>query len=322
MNSDSRRTGPIHFSYENGSLNLTLENLELVPGKILIISGENGSGKTTLLKILGGLLKQSSTAEEQEAVNDISRNSVYLHQNPYLFRGTVHRNLVLAGPGLDEKHRIDALKTVGLELFLHRKVKTLSGGEATRAALARAFLSEREILLLDEPTAHVDKASMLLIEKACRRLADRGRTLVITSHRGGFAYRVADSVVQIRDGRVFSSATNILKGGVIRESDGYLHFHSGRTGFLVPNRDGDFMAAVIAGKDIILSRQPLESSARNCLEGTLTSLEAGPDGLVTAMVDCGQPLISVITESAVSELDLSPGETVFATFKASSVSLY
>lgn len=322
MNSDSRRTGPIHFSYENGSLNLMVEDLELVRGKILVVTGENGSGKTTLLKILGGLLKPSGLRDEQGPLTEIRRNAVYLHQNPYLFRGTVHRNLVLAGHGLEEKHRNDALITVGLESFSHRKVKTLSGGEAKRAALARAFMSEREILLLDEPTAHVDKASMLLIEKACLSLAEQGRTMVITSHRGGFAYRVADRIVEIRDGRVFSLSINILKGGVIRESDGFLHFHSGRAEFLVPNRDGDFKVAVITGKDIILSRHPLESSARNCLEGKLTSMKAGPDGLVTAMVDCGLPLTSVITESAVSDLDLSPGETVFATFKASSVSLY
>lgn len=322
MTDDYRRTGPIHFSYGDDTFKLNINDLRLERGAILIVAGDNGSGKTTLLKLLGGVLTPSGSSVVNGSFSDFCRNSVYLHQTPYLFRGSVQRNLLLAGLDLSDEYRREALETVGLEGFGHRKVKSLSGGEAKRVALARAFLSDKEILLLDEPTAHVDKASMLLIEKACRNLARRGRTLVISTHRGGFAYRIADRIIDIRKGRIAVSSLNILKGYTVRESDGYLHFHSGAQGFLVPNRDGDYQVAVIAAEDIILSRRPLESSARNCLEGKLNALIPRPDGLITAEIDCGIPLRSLVTESAIDDLKLAPGEPIFATFKASSVSMY
>jgi len=200
----SYRPGPIMFSYGKNKTVLNLPDLEIPRGAVTVIAGENGSGKTTLLKILGGLLTLPGW-EKGSRLHRIQQESVYLHQNPYLFRGTVARNLRLVysasprsgGKTPEQGFPEEVLGTVGLEGFALRRVNTLSGGEARRVALARVFLSDKPILLLDEPAAHVDTASMKRIEEACRAYAENGRTVVIASHRGSFSSRVADEIIEL-----------------------------------------------------------------------------------------------------------------------------
>jgi len=196
--------GPISFAYRKGETVLNLPDLQIHKGAVTVITGENGSGKTTLLKILGGLLAPPGL-QKGNRLHRIQQESVYLHQSPYLFRGTVARNLRLVysaslqssgkdpKPGFPDK----VLETVGLEGFTLRRVHTLSGGEARRVALARIFLSDKPILLLDEPAAHVDSISIKKIEEACRDYAKNGRTVVIASHRGSFSSRVADHIIEL-----------------------------------------------------------------------------------------------------------------------------
>ncbi|MDT8299299.1 MAG: ATP-binding cassette domain-containing protein, partial [Spirochaetaceae bacterium] len=278
MNRTPWNTGPVAFAYPEGPTILSLTNLQLSPGTITVIAGENGSGKTTLLKILSGLLHIRRAVGDE--LRTFRTHSSYLHQHPYLFRGSVLRNLRLASPQAGDSDITRALDSVGLAGYAQRNVKKLSGGEIKRVALARLFLSDRQILLLDEPAAHVDAISIRKIEECCRGLADRGRTLIVTSHRGGFGYRVADTLVDLEDGSVRTSSVNILRGSVSEEKESFLSFESRGVRFRVPHRDGSFQVAVLAGEDIILSKQPLESSARNCLKGTIRRLdETGDDGI-------------------------------------------
>jgi tungstate transport system ATP-binding protein len=320
MNREPWNTGPVEFSYPGGPTILGITNLQLSPGTITVIAGENGSGKTTLLKILSGLLHLRRAVGDE--LRTFRTHSSYLHQHPYLFRGSVLRNLRLASPQAGDSDITDALNSVGLAGYTQRNVKKLSGGEIKRVALARLFLSDRQILLLDEPAAHVDAVSIRKIEECCRGLADRGRTLIVTSHRGGFGYRVADTLVDLHDGGIRPSSVNILRGTVIEEGEASLSFESGGVQFRVPHREGSFQVAVLAGEDIILSNRPLESSARNCIKGTIQRLEKTPDAGIRTCLDCGMDLVSVVTPAAIDDLGLNPGKTVYATFKASSVALY
>ena len=319
MDSAAYRTGPLEFAYGNNEPCLSLPDLKISKGAVTVITGENGSGKTTLLKILGGLLQVSGKSEDS-GLAQILEESVYLHQNPYLFRGTVARNMKLISSNTEDINQ--ALTAVGLEGFSDRKVHTLSGGEKRRAALARIFLSGKKLLLLDEPAAHVDAASMRKIESACRDYAEKGRTVVISSHRGSFGYRTADEIIELNEGRRIYSSINILKGTTVERKDGYLFFQSGDTTIKAPMMDGSFQAAVIRGEDILLSKNPLDSSARNCLKGKVSRLTKQEKGLFSVELDCGVVLKSVITGSAAAEMNIVPGAEIYAVFKASSVALY
>jgi molybdopterin-binding protein len=329
MAGESYQVGPVRFTYGDGPPCVDMPGFQLEKGMVTVIAGDNGSGKTTLLKLMAGLLETGTTREEG-SLEQLHGNAVYLHQVPYLFRGTVARNLRLAyeasGRGRTAGETKDAIETalgtVGLSGFADRRARSLSGGEGKRIALARVFLSTRPVLLLDEPAAHADDGSVRLIESACRRFAESGRTVVVATHRGSFGYRVADHLYELCEGRLVPTASNILKGEVLRQADGFLHFNSGEAEFRAPARDGTYQVAVIAGEDILISRHPLDSSARNCMAGTLTALDSRADGTIAAKVDCGMTLTSVITTSAAADLGLEAGARVFVTFKASSVRLY
>lgn len=233
MNKTPWNTGPVEFCYPGGPTLLNIANIHLSPGTITVIAGENGSGKTTLLKILSELLHLRQAAGED--LRTFRTHSAYLHQHPYLFRGAVQRNLRLASPQAGDSDVTGALESVGLAGYEQRNVKNLSGGEIKRVALARFFLSDRRILLLDEPAAHVDEASIKKIEECCRGLADRGRTLIVTSHRGGFGYRVADTLVDLEDGVIRTSSVNILRGSVTEEKESSLSFES--RGFVLRKKE-------------------------------------------------------------------------------------
>lgn len=322
MADSTYRTGPLCFRYGDASPCLDMNDFPIKRGAITVLAGENGSGKTTLLKILGGLLEPDGDSRKREELSGVRQDALYLHQSPYLFQGTVERNLIMARRDSDETRRHEALAAVGLEGFGNRKVRSLSGGESRRTALARAFLTDRPLLLLDEPAAHADAGSVRLIEEACRRFAEAGRTVVVATHRGSFAYRIADHLYDLSGGKARIGAANILQGTVAEKKEGFIHFAAGSAIIKAPLRDGDFQVAVVPGEDILLSRRPLESSARNCLPGILQSVERREDGSVFARVDCGTVLTSRITDSSVKELALVPGAAVHATFKASAVRLY
>jgi molybdopterin-binding protein len=330
MPADSYQTGPVQFAYGKDAPCLEIAGFEVPRGQVTVVTGENGSGKTTLFKLLTGLLAVPGASRNSRALESIISDAVYLHQTPYLFRGTVTRNLLLAagsrrGAKAQQAVRAtvsQALAAVGLSEFGGRRTSALSGGEKKRAALARVLLSNKPLLLLDEPAAHADKPSVRLIEAACRAFADEGRTVVIATHRGSFAYRVADKLYDLQDGKLEQNTSNILNGEVVRRDDGFLHFQSGETEFRAPMRDGEYRVAVVAAEDILLSRRPLDSSARNCLTGRVDGLEPTDHGVIRARIDCGMMLTSLVTASAVADLGLVHGAKVFATFKASSVQLY
>ena len=171
-------------------------SIELGQGDVTLLSGKNGSGKSTLLRIMAGLLKPDSGEVVQEGMSTaISRGRkkllnqvMYLHQHPYLFSGSVQRNLEYAAePGAkDRGERIArALEWVGLAHMAGEEAKTLSGGERQRVALARALLRRPRILLLDEPTAHLDAAANAQIRDLLREFRLHTDAMLITSHEAG-----------------------------------------------------------------------------------------------------------------------------------------
>lgn len=151
-------------------------------GERVALVGPNGSGKTTLLRVLSGL--ERDIHGECRIVPPM-RKRVYVHQSPYLFRGTVMWNVGygLAARNIDKKSRTSTvwhwLNVFGIGGLAERHCEKLSGGERRRVALARAFAIRPDLLLLDEPLADLDEEG---IEIVCRAIADESEsTIVIVS---------------------------------------------------------------------------------------------------------------------------------------------
>jgi len=203
------------FSYGNHKV-IEIDSLSINEGKIYVLFGPNGSGKTTLLKILNGLLKIKKGIINFEGISidadnfkQIRNNTVYVHQNPFLLTGTVYDN-VAYGLKLRKKDKNTINKTVkeilefiGLSGFENRKSKNLSDGEAKRVAIARALTLSPKVLLLDEPTANIDRESVDKIYGILKKINEINKTtIIISSHDTMFNKKIADEILYMENGSI------------------------------------------------------------------------------------------------------------------------
>ena len=193
-------------------------NLSVRRGESLAVVGPSGAGKSTLMAMLagnllpsGGTVRVEGTELSAATQDEVRSASALVAQTTWLFTGTIADNLRLAQPYATpsqmwqalEVARLDkevALMPEGLETQVGEAGLGLSGGQAQRLSLARAFLADRPVLLLDEPTSQVDLASEAAIVESLEKLA-RGRTVVTISHRVG-ALTAADRTVRVEAGTV------------------------------------------------------------------------------------------------------------------------
>jgi tungstate transport system ATP-binding protein len=187
-------------------------NLEIVGGKTIVLLGTNGAGKTTLLRIIAGLEKQdkgSILLEGRETSRkELRQTATLVFQKSAMFSRSIYDNLAY---GLKIRGKKDfeireeitrALQDVGLRNFEKRKARKTSGGEQQRIALARAFLLDPRILLLDEPTANLDPNSALMIEKAIANQKKEDQIVIMATHNLAQARRLADEIIHIYNGRI------------------------------------------------------------------------------------------------------------------------
>jgi len=181
-------------------------NLELGSPGCTMVMGPNGAGKSLFLKLLHGLVAPSGGRIDWagKAPADVTRRQALVFQKPILLRRSVAANLdfVLRSRGLARRRRDALLDHVGLSHKAGQPARLLSGGEAQRLALARALATDPEVLLLDEPTASLDPASVLAIEGIVDAARGRGVKIVFVTHDVGQARRMADDVVFLHRGRV------------------------------------------------------------------------------------------------------------------------
>ncbi|MET0065926.1 MAG: ABC transporter ATP-binding protein [Candidatus Thiodiazotropha sp.] len=187
--------------------------LQLDAGEIILLCGPNGAGKSTLLRILGGLEKPEradiAIADDElrswrHCRKRLLAETLYLHQHPYMFDGSVRYNLAYALPGkLDRqtrRERVDqALAWGGLEHLQDTAPKNLSGGERQRVSLARAWLRQPRILFLDEPTANLDQASRHLSLELLAPLKQTGMSMIIASHDAHHFAPLADRTLYLHE---------------------------------------------------------------------------------------------------------------------------
>ena len=139
----------------------TVESLAVSGGDRLLVQGANGSGKTTLLRVMAGL---EQDYEGDCALVNRSIRRVYVHQSPYMLRGTIYDNVVMGlqsngRTGQAQRAQIaDLVDQIGLAPRLHMSATRLSGGEQRRVAIVRALAAAPDLLLLDEPFADLDEA--------------------------------------------------------------------------------------------------------------------------------------------------------------------
>lgn len=331
-------------------------NLRIDAGEVLALIGPTGAGKTTLLRLIDLLDAPSSgkiifagseVAPSRKTRLEAQRRMAFVFQKPVVFKATVYDNVAC---GLKWRNRDrneirqkveEILKVVGLAAYQERNARTLSGGEVQRVAIARAVALEPELLLLDEPTANLDPGSTLKIEELIADVIRQHKTTVImATHDMSQGQRLANKIAVLingeihqtgNSGEVFVSPTNreiaefvgtenILSGVIAASEEGLVAINAcGRTIEAISEYPvGEAVYACIRPENITLSPSTSPSSARNCYNGKITQVASlGP--LRRLKVDCGFPLVALVTKRSAEELDLAEGRPVYATFKATAV---
>ena len=331
--------------------------LDVHAGEVLAVIGPNGSGKSTLLRVLG-LLERPQAGQVLVAGRPVDardalaerRRMATVFQEPLLADTTVAANVALGlrfrgVGGADVERRVSRwLARLGIAPLAGRVARTLSGGEGQRVALARALVLEPEVLLLDEPFASLDQPSRtaLIGDLGTILREDRITTVMVTHHRGE-AQALADRVAVLIGGRLcqvdetvrvfqapasedvarFVGVETIVTGRALGRE-------AGVTRVEVAGRELEVASPVAAGARVRLAIRPEDvtlappgerggvSSARNALAGSIARLTVTDAG-VRVLLDCGFPLVALVTPRSATELGLVEGAEVAAVFKASAL---
>ena len=193
-------------------------SLKLQPGKITGIHGASGSGKSTLLKLLmrfwdvqDGSVSVDGTDVRKIQTKHLRDMESYVTQETHLFHDSIANNIAIAKPGASREEIMEAAKKASIHDFIMTLPKgydtevgelgdTLSGGEKQRIGIARAFLHECPLILLDEPTSNLDSLNEGIILKLLKESAKK-KTVVLVSHRVS-TMNVADVVYEMENGRI------------------------------------------------------------------------------------------------------------------------
>ncbi len=331
-------------------------SLDLRAGELLALFGPNGAGKSTLLRLLAMLEKPSAGRVEfrgrtgREAERALRRASSIVFQRPYFWRDSVEYNVAL-GLKLRRVSRLEAHRRVAsvcesLEIghLLDAAVATLSGGQLQRVSLARALVTDPEILFLDEPTANLDTDARADLRDDLERVArERTTSVFLITHDRNEAFHLADRVAVMREGRIvqIGTPTDIYENPV----DDYTARLTGAE-FTLPGRvvarDGATVRVQVGGatltalgdvhpgmsvkiayrpEDLVLGppdRGGNELSTRNLLYATVRE-RRDMGGLVRLKLEGSVPLVALVTRDAADQLGLAPGSRVAARVKATAL---
>ncbi len=207
----------VTFAYESETI-LDDYSLKLEPGKITGIHGASGSGKSTLLKLLMRFwdVNAGSVSVDGADVREIPTKHLrdmesYVTQETHLFHDSIANNIAIAKPGATREEIMEAAKKASIHDFIMTLPKgydtevgelgdTLSGGEKQRIGIARAFLHDAPLLLMDEPTSNLDSLNEGIILKSLKE-SGKKQTVVLVSHRTS-TMNVADTVYEMENGRI------------------------------------------------------------------------------------------------------------------------
>ena len=338
-----------------GATVLDIPELNVLPGQFLVLIGPNGAGKSTLLLTLAGLLApvRGKLLFRGASIGargfDYRRQIAMVFQEPLLFDATVFDN-VAAGLKIRDVGRAEIGKMVpeylerfGIAHLAKRSARKLSGGEAQRTSLARAFVTNPQIIFLDEPFSSLDPPTRDALTDDLERIIRATRTTAVAStHDQTEALRLADRLAVMAEGRIVQIGTSaevlykptneavasfvgvetVLPGRVVRIDDGVFTaaVEGGEIEAVGQVRLGEAVLCCIRPEHVTVSTNghPRTTSARNVFSGTIRAIT--PLGLFQRIrVDCGFGLVAYVTRQSLEELHLEEGISVTASFKATSV---
>ena len=347
-----------NLKVERGSISvLDIPHFDLEEGENVAILGPNGAGKTTFLLTLARLLKISQ-GELLFKGQDISlpamtvpyrRRLAMVFQEPLLLNTTVFNNLA-AGLKIRRMGRTEIERRVSkyaelvkITHLLNRDARKLSGGEAQRTNLARAFATEPEMILLDEPFVNLDAPSRdALIDDLHSILRQTETTAILATHDRLEALRLADRLAVMDGGRIlqigackevmnhpanevvasFVGMETVFSGDVLSVSDGsFVVAVEGHAVEAFGNvKKGEKILCCIRPENIIISHDNAMggTSVRNNLPAKIVKIVPhGP--FFKVHLDCGFFLASYVTQQSMENLSLQAGKGVTVSFKATAV---
>ncbi len=315
-----------------GKTVLEIERLDIEPASIVGLIGPNGSGKSTLLKLLGLIERPTQgvirfNGRPVEPFSDEARFLItLLPQEPFLMKRSVFNNLAYGlklrntnGDIIDRVH--EAMSMVGLsgENFSKRSWYALSGGEAQRVALAARLALRPKVLLMDEPTASVDAASVQLIKEASLRAREElGTTLVVASHDWQWLYEICDEVLHLFKGRIFGTGRETIIFGPWQklESGKWGKILSDKQRLYVPVPPDPEAAAVI---DVLsVGEDEVTFSGKNVgLHGTVSrlSLERKTGRIFATILVGDLPFTLGLTSQQSMTQAIFPGKTLYIRYR-------
>ena len=214
----------VSFHYNNGKEVIQDVSFSTPAGSFTALVGPSGSGKSTLLRLMARFwnYQKGSVCINGKELCDTQTEQLLSHismvmQNTYLFRGTIRENLCFGNEGISQAQMIEASKKAHCHTFIEKLPEgydtvvgeggaTLSGGERQRISLARAFLKDVPILLLDEPTASLDADNEAMVQKALDEIS-KDRTVVMIAHRLK-TVRGAEQILVIENGKITQQGTH------------------------------------------------------------------------------------------------------------------
>jgi molybdopterin-binding protein len=335
--------------------------LEVAPGEYFVILGPTGAGKTVLLETIAGLYQPQKgriimDGEDVTAMLPERHGVGFVYQDYVLFphlsvAGNIAFGLKLRKDlgglrnprGLIIKQRVAEISNLlGIAHLLQREPGTLSGGEQQRVALARALVVEPRLLLLDEPLSALDPETQEGLQRELDRLhRELGTTTIHVTHDFEEAVALGNRIAVVHEGRIaqvgppeeifrqpateavarFVGVRNIFQGKVRHGADGHQVLSLDGLEIAVLTELAGRVHASVRPEDIVLSRDPIRSSARNSFQGRIANI-ADRGTIIYVTVSVPPAFTCAITRTSLEEMELREGSEVYIAFKASAVHVF
>ena len=315
-------------------------SLEVNPGEYFVILGPSGAGKTLLLEMMAGL-----ESPDSGKITGLDRSRIGLIYQDYMLfpHMNVFQNIAYGLTIQKEKKQVINKKVervsgqLGIANLLLRDIKTLSGGEKQRTAIARAMVMQPDVYLLDEPTAALDLSTKIQIQRLILGLHKKDNpTVVHVTHDFEEALAMGDRIGLLFSGQLIQKDTpgNVFNHPISKKAADFLGYKNVFSGQIkdymididgisirTPEKEADKAHIAVRSNDILLSRAKLESSARNSFSGKVVKGIKRTNHM-EVIVDIGVLLYVDITYPSFKEMKLGPGTRIWATFKTAAVKVF